>query len=197
MRPGDLDLEATEIVDAAIDILRTDGLDAISMRSVSARLGVSPVPLYSRVGNKEALLAAVAERLLADLAPDLRPGEPWPHYAARWATELRHRILRAADSRLILGDRTSYVEASRPLIKQMRAGGLSSQAAVQACRLLVWATVGFVAMEQHGPKLAPRRGRRRLAGSHPDGVSAREADELFELNVRYVIEGIQRSAEES
>jgi TetR/AcrR family tetracycline transcriptional repressor len=40
------------------------------MRSVSARLGVSPVPLYSRVGNKDVLLDAVADRLLADLAPD-------------------------------------------------------------------------------------------------------------------------------
>ena len=75
-RPSDLDLEADEIITAAVEILREQGLDAVSMRSVSARLGVSPVPLYSRIGNKDALLDAVADRLLADLAAAERtPGD--------------------------------------------------------------------------------------------------------------------------
>ena len=52
----DLDLEADEIVTAAVEIFQESGLDAVSMRSVAARLGVSPMPLYSRVGNKDALL---------------------------------------------------------------------------------------------------------------------------------------------
>jgi TetR/AcrR family tetracycline transcriptional repressor len=64
------ELDAHEIVTAAVEIFEESGLDAVSMRSVSARLGVSPVPLYSRVGNKDVLLDAVADRLLADLAPD-------------------------------------------------------------------------------------------------------------------------------
>ena len=68
-KPNDLDLEADEIVDAAIVILRERGLDAVSMRNVADRLGVSTMPLYSRVGNKEALIDAVADQLLADLAP--------------------------------------------------------------------------------------------------------------------------------
>ena len=54
---------------AAVEIFEESGLDAVSMRSVSARLGVSPVPLYSRIGNKEALVDAIADRLLANLAP--------------------------------------------------------------------------------------------------------------------------------
>ena len=41
--PSDFDLAADEIVSAAVDIFREEGLDAVSMRSVSARLGVSPV----------------------------------------------------------------------------------------------------------------------------------------------------------
>ena len=66
------------------------------MRSVSARLGVSPVPLYSRIGNKDALLDAIAERLLADLAPPPDDGEPWDEYALRWARELRVRSRRVS-----------------------------------------------------------------------------------------------------
>ena len=56
--------KADEIVDAALVILRDQGLDAVSMRTVSAALGVSPVPLYRRVGNKDDLLGAVAQLVL-------------------------------------------------------------------------------------------------------------------------------------
>ena len=64
-----IDLDADEIVDAALVILREQGLDAVSMRTVSAALGVSPVPLYRRVGNKDDLLAAMVQRLLVGIAP--------------------------------------------------------------------------------------------------------------------------------
>lgn len=192
---SDFQLDADEIVDAAIEILREQGLDAVSMRSVSTRLGVSPVPLYSRVGNKEALLDAVAERLLRDLAPPATDNEPWEAYAVRWAGELRARLRKAPDGRLILGARRpAYVEASRPLIGVMRSAGFAPDAAVRGCRLLMWATVGFVAMEG-GPRLPASGGaRRRLAGGDPAGVTQAEVEELFETHIRYLVEGIARDA---
>jgi TetR/AcrR family tetracycline transcriptional repressor len=199
-KPADLELDADEIVTAAIEILREQGLDGVSMRSVSARLGVSPVPLYSRIGNKDALLDAVADRLLADLAPPSGPQEEWTEYATRWTVELRRRLSRA-DSRLILAPRRdAYVQATRPLVAAMREGGLKPDAAVQACRLLMWATVGFVAME--GGVTPPTRARRTAltgrtvrSGGDPEGVTPQETDVLFELQVRYLIEGIARDAE--
>ena len=98
----------------------------------------------------------MVDHLLADLAPSAADEEPWPAYAERWCHELRSRLKLASDSRLYLGaGRDAYVEASRPLIAAMRDGGLSSDAAVQACRLLMWATVGFVAMEQGSSLHAP------------------------------------------
>jgi len=190
-RPNDLELGADEIVAAAVEILREQGLDAVSMRSVASRLGVSPVPVYSRVGNKEALLDAVAAHLFADLAPPLDDGEPWPEYADRWCHELRRRLLGAREPRLILGARRdAYVEASRPLVAAMRADGLSIEAAVQACRLLMWGTVGFVAMAQ-GPTVASTPAtRRRLPGSDAAGVTLEEVDALFDMQVRFLISGI-------
>jgi TetR/AcrR family transcriptional regulator, tetracycline repressor protein len=190
-KPSDLELDADEIVTAAIEILREQGLDGVSMRSVSARLGVSPVPLYSRIGNKDALLDAVADRLLADLAPASGPQEDWTEYAARWTVELRRRLSRA-DSRLILAPRRdAYVQATRPLVAVMREGGLKPDAAVQACRLLMWATIGFVAME--AGVTPPSRARRAVrSGGDPGGVTPEETEVLFELQIRYLIEGIAR-----
>ncbi|HEY1180325.1 MAG TPA: TetR family transcriptional regulator [Phytomonospora sp.] len=195
-KPSDLDLDADRIVAAAIEILGEQGLDAVSMRSVSARLGVSPVPLYSRIGNKEALLEAIADRLLADVAPQLAADERWAAYAVRWAAELRARLRQVRDSRLIVSPRRqAYVEASRPLVEVMRRDGLPGDTAVRACRLIMWATVGFVALESGAsppPEGRPRRAAR--AGGDPDGVSAEDADILFGLHIRYLVEGIDRDA---
>ena len=194
-KPADFDLEADEIIAAAVEIFQESGLDAVSMRSVSSRLGVSPVPLYSRIGNKEALLDAMVDHMLADLAPPSSQGERWDEYALRWARELRTRLRHARDSRLILRlGRDAYVEASRPLIDTMRRDGFPVDAAVQGCRLLTWATVGFGAVES-GAQL-PARGRRRgRPGGDPAGMDAEEADTLFDLHIRYVIEGIARDGE--
>jgi TetR/AcrR family tetracycline transcriptional repressor len=190
-RPNDLELGAAEIIAAAIEILQEQGLDAVSMRTVSNRLGVSPVPVYSRVGNKEAQLDAVAAHLFADVAPPLDEGEPWPVYADRWCHELRRRLLSAPEPRLILGARrNAYVAASRPLVAAMRADGLPTDAAVQACRLLMWGTVGFVAMAA-GPTIeATDATADRIPGSDPAGVTLEETDALFDMHVRFLIAGI-------
>jgi AcrR family transcriptional regulator len=88
-RSADFDLDADEIVTAAVEIFRESGLDAVSMRSVAARLGVSPVPLYSRIGNKEALIDAIAERIFANVTPPRVGDEPWD---SGWLSPLNHAI---------------------------------------------------------------------------------------------------------
>jgi TetR/AcrR family transcriptional regulator, tetracycline repressor protein len=190
---GELELDAEQIVAAAVAIMRESGLDAISMRSVANRLGVTPPPVYSRIGNKDALIDAVADHLLDDLAPGLERDERWPEYARRWTGQLRARLTDAADSRLFLEiKRPAYLKASRPLLKCMRRDGLSTDMSVRACRLLTWATVGFVAMNHAPPTKSTRRGR--LAGSDPAGVTPEEVDELFETHIDYLIAGIARDA---
>lgn len=191
-RAEEFDLDADEIVSAAVEIFQESGLDAVSMRSVSNRLGVSPVPLYSRVGNKDALVEALAERLLGGPAPTVSPGEEWSDYALRWAQALRDRLHLARDSRLIVPlDRAGYVEASTPLVDVMRAGGFPGDAAVQACRLVMWATVGFAAVES-GARPPGRRTGRSRPGGDPSGVDQEEIDALFDIHIRYLIDGIRK-----
>lgn len=195
-RSADFDLGADEIVAAAVDIFNERGLDAVSMRSVSSRLGVSPIPLYSRVGNKDALVAAMADRLLADLAPPAEDDERWDAYAARWARALRTRLQQTSDSRVILAPgRAAYVAASTSLVKTMRRDGLAADVAVQACRLLMWATVGFGAVASGATPPGPgSRSSPRRPGGDPTGLEDMEIDALFELQIRYLIDGIARHA---
>ena len=192
-RANDFDLDADEIVTAAVDIFHEEGLDAVSMRSVSSRLGVSPVPLYSRIGNKDALVDAIADRLLADLAP--------PHVEASRGTTTRcagprncATARRAHDSRLILSPaatRTSrrrgrwWRSCAHAVRPRRRGAGLPS------------AHLGDGRVRRGRERRRPRRAttpapppRRR-----PGGVDPPKPTTLFDLQIRYLIDGIARDAE--
>ena len=62
-------LTTTAVVDTALDLLREAGLPGMSMRTLATRLGVQPSALYWHVPSKQALLTAVAERILAAMGP--------------------------------------------------------------------------------------------------------------------------------
>jgi AcrR family transcriptional regulator len=57
------------ILDAAVAIADERGLDAVSMRSVAERVGVTPMALYPHVGSKAALLDEMVGRLLGEMWP--------------------------------------------------------------------------------------------------------------------------------
>jgi AcrR family transcriptional regulator len=60
-------LQRDTIVAAARELIATDGLEALSLRRLGARLGVSAPALYAHVNDKRDLLRAVAEGEFARL----------------------------------------------------------------------------------------------------------------------------------
>jgi AcrR family transcriptional regulator len=86
------DLERA-LVDAAVDMIRKEGVEAFTLRSVGARVGVSRTALYRHFDDKAALLARVASegfrRLHAALAQAVaaaspRHADPLPAMAAAY-----------------------------------------------------------------------------------------------------------------
>jgi AcrR family transcriptional regulator len=82
-----------EILDAALAIADKEGLDAVTMRAVAARIGVTAMALYPHVRSKDDLLDGLLGRLLTELSlPD--PAKPWPdrlREMARSARDTAHR----------------------------------------------------------------------------------------------------------
>lgn len=58
-----------EILDAALAIADERGLEAVSMRALADRVGVTPMALYRHVKDKAALLDGMVGRLLSALLP--------------------------------------------------------------------------------------------------------------------------------
>jgi AcrR family transcriptional regulator len=57
-----------KILEMAVRLHAREGLQAVSMRGVAARIGVSPMSLYRHFADREALVDAIAERGLTRLA---------------------------------------------------------------------------------------------------------------------------------
>ncbi|WP_018352387.1 TetR/AcrR family transcriptional regulator [Longispora albida] len=88
-------LSRDQIVTEAIALLDTQGIDALSMRNLGARLGVGATSLYTHVANKDELMELVVDRVYGEIAdPDTgQPGE-WRAPARKLAGEMRAAILR-------------------------------------------------------------------------------------------------------
>lgn len=67
-------LTKERIVELALDIIDTDGLEALNMRRLASATGVRPMSLYHHYPNKQAILDAVGEALSADSLGETLPG---------------------------------------------------------------------------------------------------------------------------
>jgi AcrR family transcriptional regulator len=77
-----------QILLAALAVADEEGLDAVSMRSVAERVGVSAMALYPHVGSKEALLDGLVDILLAELpVAEVAGDDPWTRL-----TSLAHEL---------------------------------------------------------------------------------------------------------
>ncbi|RMI31244.1 TetR/AcrR family transcriptional regulator [Nocardia stercoris] len=96
-RPHKPLLSRERIIDAALDLVDRDGLDALSTRRLAAALGVQGPSLYNHVGTMEELRDAVLDKVLeavdtsmfAGLGPDDRD---WRTAIEAWARSYRAAV---------------------------------------------------------------------------------------------------------
>jgi TetR/AcrR family tetracycline transcriptional repressor len=70
-------LSRDTVVERALDLADAEGLTAVTIRRLGQELGVTPMALYWHVQNKDELLDAMGDRLLAGLHLDVAADAPW------------------------------------------------------------------------------------------------------------------------
>ncbi len=70
-------LTRERVVDAALELIDEEGVEALSMRKLGRRLGVEGMALYTHVRGKPDLLDAVGTRVAAGLHTDFDRSLPW------------------------------------------------------------------------------------------------------------------------
>jgi TetR/AcrR family tetracycline transcriptional repressor len=147
-------LDRQQVVDEALRLLDDDGLDALSLRTLAARLGVQAPTLYWHIGNKAELLDAVADAIMDEAiaaVPASGTGDTWGEWLLSALTALRAAMLRHRDgARAVSGARVSLRRAdfTELAMSTLVDHGVESGHA----RLMVLAaerfTVGYVLEEQ-------------------------------------------------
>jgi AcrR family transcriptional regulator len=140
-------------LEETLALAEQQGLDAVSMRAVAQRLGVTPMALYHHVRDKQDLLDGLVERLLTELPiPD--PELPWAERLRALATSLRETAARHPDAFLMLFRRPAATPAARrareAVYVALRDAGAPERLIARLERLLSSFVLGFAASEAGG-----------------------------------------------
>jgi AcrR family transcriptional regulator len=177
-------LSRAAVVDAARELLTSEGLSALSLRRLASKLDVTAAALYAYVDNKRDLLEAVIETEFQRLIDDFRTYESSGDAIARmchmsWAYVRYARenprvfrtmfMFRAQLSHEPTGDdfamaTKAFTAARKPVIDAVEQGLLRGADPV-LIHLTVWTAVhGAATVLLLGPDLGPR-GAEELASS--------------------------------
>jgi AcrR family transcriptional regulator len=140
-RPAKPPLSRAVITAAALDLVRRESLDAVTLRKVADRLDTGPASLYVYVENREELLERMLDQVLSEV-PSVRVE------ARRWQArlvELFNGMLAALDrypgiAQVGLGSLSNSpagLSITENALALMRAGTVPDQAAAWACDALL------------------------------------------------------------
>jgi TetR/AcrR family transcriptional regulator, tetracycline repressor protein len=134
-------LTRDELLDAALGIVDSEGLAALTMRRLAAAVGVEAMTLYYHVPHKEALLDGTVERMRSEMRlPETAPDD-WADALEAVFVEYR-RVLAAHPNMLPLATRrTDRAEASG--LQYLIDRGVAPDDAVELYQSLVAFTVGY------------------------------------------------------
>ncbi|MEU8278898.1 TetR/AcrR family transcriptional regulator C-terminal domain-containing protein [Microbispora bryophytorum] len=94
-------LSRDQIVRAAVELLDAEGLDALSMRKLGARLGAGATSLYWHVANKDELIELVMDEVYATVV--LPEAAGWREAARVFAYGMRHAVFEHPWSASLIG----------------------------------------------------------------------------------------------
>ncbi|MDN3060990.1 TetR/AcrR family transcriptional regulator C-terminal domain-containing protein [Streptomyces sp. SRF1] len=87
-------LSEEAIVAEALELLEAPGRSALTVRRLGEALGCDPSAVYRYFANTDALLLAVADRLIGDAFEGFAPGEDWIASLREFATRVHGSVLR-------------------------------------------------------------------------------------------------------
>jgi AcrR family transcriptional regulator len=140
-------LTRERVVTEALAAIAHDGVQALTMRRLAARLGVVPGALYHHVGNKQQLQDLVLDGVLAEVDFHTDPALAWTEQLKILATRLRQVLEAHPGVAGILKTRDPLGPHSLALAEAflgpLQAAGFGDREAGLAFFVLVDYTIGF------------------------------------------------------
>jgi AcrR family transcriptional regulator len=136
-RPSKPALSREAIVDAGLDILRRDGVGALSMRSVAQALDTGPASLYVYVANRNELHALLFDAALGTVAVEETDPQRWREQLHALLTRMSTMMVDDFPGIAIMGMAAiptgdNALRLTESLMSLLRAGGATDQAVAYA-----------------------------------------------------------------
>lgn len=213
-RPSKPLINKAAAVEASIEIIDSEGLDAFSLPRLAAHLGVRAPSLYHHFADKNEILTAIARHIggKSVTRPRRAPGPDWPEYFVSLALNFRQSVLRHRNAAPVLVEhlpRETLVGSFEDAAGYLRDSGVPIHLHIQILDGIETLCIGAVLAE------ASRKPRSRQAlfpvddpERYPNLTEALAANELtvkelFAERIRSFLYGVtmndayERPAEES
>src|SRR3954451_22879248 len=145
-------LTRDDVVEAAFRLVETYGADALTMRRLADELGAAVTAIYWHVGNRDALLDQLVDRIVDDMGHIRASGRTPQARIASLARTLRRKLLARPHVIGLAHERSRTAALFQPvqaaLARELAALGLHGSDAALAIRVLQCHVVASVVLER-------------------------------------------------
>lgn len=149
-------IKKEQIVEAAFNLLDESGIDGVSLRKLACSLGIRAPSLYWHFKSKQALVDAMADALIRDVAREIPEGQHWRATLHQITREFRtgfksHRDGARVYAGTFIASENVLRVGEETIAALVRAGAEIGFAATTAMDLMYY-VMGFVIEEQSFPE---------------------------------------------
>jgi TetR/AcrR family tetracycline transcriptional repressor len=195
------------IIEAALELLKQDGLNNLSLRKLAATIDMRAPALYWYFKNKEVLIDFMAEAILQKQFKDLQPRQPeetWQVWLADCMRRLRNALLAYPDGGRVVAGAHIYPALTlgniyETVLMSLNSDGIELETARRILMTSVTYTFGFVIEEQSAPtqEEVDMLGLDAYMAPYPHIVEAMQAahsdnksfNKDYDTGLQYVIRG--------
>jgi TetR/AcrR family transcriptional regulator, tetracycline repressor protein len=168
-------LSRERVLQAGLDLVDREGVDALTMRRLGRELGVEAMSLYGYVNNKQDLLDGLLERVYDELPRSAAPEGTWQQQLRTTAQLLRHVLLGHPHAVGLVAARPMPVRRRLELLESaaeaLQRAGLDAGRACEVVTVTLCFTVGHTANEV--------------------GDRTRPKDDEFNLGLDVIVNGVE------
>jgi AcrR family transcriptional regulator len=169
----------------ALELLTSEGPEALTTRRLAADLRISTKTLYAQVGSRDQLIRVLVADYFAALKLDFHEAESWEATALQWCltldTALReHPFLTEL---MTVEDRTAVMKFVGELTKASVRAGIPRTRATECSRALVTLTINHAVAEV--------RAMRDPVHSRMSADHSRRIEKNFRQTIRWILAGVR------
>jgi AcrR family transcriptional regulator len=192
------------VLDAGMQIVETEGIERLTIRGLAAKLGVAATAIYWHVGDKQALLEGLTDRVIAELGEVTVQGGDAAARIGSIASLLRMTLLERAELVALVHrqGRTAslFQPARRVLVAELVAAGVDAAEVAMAVQALLNLVIGSVLVDRQLERQPAQRQSPEELWSPGDAPGAPELlehlsqpideEQLFDFTLAVVVRSI-------